>query len=105
MVAIVNTKSMYITANFKETQLEKLHIGEKVDINVDAYSDKTIQGSVESFSGSTGAKMSLLPPDNATGNFVKVVQRLPVRIQIEADSAFINLLRPGMSASVVVHTK
>ncbi|MDP4150532.1 MAG: HlyD family secretion protein [Bacteroidota bacterium] len=105
MVAIVNTKSMYITANFKETQLEHLHIGEKVDITVDAYGDKTMQGAVESFSGSTGAKMSLLPPDNATGNFVKVVQRLPVRIKIETDSSFTNLLRPGMSVSVVVHTK
>ena len=59
---------------------------------------------MESFSGATGAKFSLLPPDNATGNFVKVVQRVPVRIRIEADSALLRRLRPGMSVNVVVHT-
>jgi membrane fusion protein (multidrug efflux system) len=105
LFAIVNDKGIYITANFKETQLEHLRVGEKVDIIADAYPDRTVQGVVESFSGATGAKFSLLPPDNATGNFVKVVQRVPVRIRLEADSAFISLLRPGMSVQVVVHTK
>jgi membrane fusion protein, multidrug efflux system len=105
LLAIVNDKGVYITANFKETQLEHLQVGEKVDIVADAYPDKKVPGSVESFSGATGAKFSLLPPDNATGNFVKVVQRVPVRIKIEADSAFTDLLRPGMSVQVVVHTK
>jgi membrane fusion protein (multidrug efflux system) len=105
LFAIVNDKGIYITANFKETQMEHLTVGEKVDIVADAYPDKTVQGSVESFSGATGAKFSLLPPDNATGNFVKVVQRVPVRIKLEADSAFTSLLRPGMSVQVVVHTK
>lgn len=104
MFSIVNEKGLYVTANFKETQMEKLSIGEKVDIVVDAYPDKTIQGIVESFSGATGAKFSLLPPDNATGNFVKVVQRVPVRIKLEGTDS-INLLRPGMSVKVVVHTK
>ena len=105
LFAVVNDKGIYITANFKETQLEHLKVGEKVDIIADAYSDKTVQGSVESFAGATGAKFSLLPPDNATGNFVKVVQRVPVRIKLEADSAFTSLLRPGMSVQVIVHTK
>jgi membrane fusion protein, multidrug efflux system len=105
LLAIVNDKGVYITANFKETQLEHLQVGEKVDIVADAYPDKKVPGSVESFSGATGAKFSLLPPDNATGNFVKVVQRVPVRIKIDADSAFTDLLRPGMSVQVVVHTK
>jgi len=105
LFAVVNDKGIYITANFKETQMEHLTVGEKVDIIADAYSDKTVKGSVESFSGATGAKFSLLPPDNATGNFVKVVQRVPVRIKLEADSAFTSLLRPGMSVQVVVHTK
>ncbi|HTI11227.1 MAG TPA: HlyD family secretion protein [Puia sp.] len=105
LFAIVNDKGVYITANFKETQLEHLQIGEKVDIIADAYSDTTIKGSVESFAGATGAKFSLLPPDNATGNFVKVVQRVPVRIKLEADSAFVSRLRPGMSVQVIVHTK
>jgi len=105
LFAIVNDKGIYVTANFKETQMEHLRVGEKVDIKPDAYSDKTIQGVVESFSGATGAKFSLLPPDNATGNFVKVVQRVPVRIKLEADSASLGLLRAGMSVLVVVHTK
>lgn len=105
LLAIVNDKGVYVTANFKETQLEHLQVGEKVDIVADAYPGKTVPASVESFSGATGAKFSLLPPDNATGNFVKVVQRVPVRIKLEADSAYTDLLRPGMSVQVVVHTK
>lgn len=105
LVSIVNDSNIYITANFKETQMEHLRIGEKVDIKVDAYPGSAVAGSVESFSGATGAKFSLLPPDNATGNFVKVVQRVPVRIRLDADRTFIAQLRPGMSAKVVVHTK
>lgn len=105
LLAIVNDKGLYITANFKETQMEHLRPGEKVDISVDAYAHTPVQGSVESFSGATGAKFSLLPPDNATGNFVKVVQRVPVRIRLEAAPDFIAKLRPGMSVKVVVHTK
>ena len=105
LLAIVNDKNLYITANFKETQMEHLKLGEKVDLVVDAFPHKTIQGEVESFAGATGAKFSLLPPDNATGNFVKVVQRVPVRIKIQADSEFVSQLRPGMSVKVVVHTK
>lgn len=105
LVSVVNDKGLYITANFKETQMEHLKPGEKVDVTVDAYPDKPVQGSVESFSGATGAKFSLLPPDNATGNFVKVVQRVPVRIRLEAAQEFLNLLCPGMSVKVVVHTK
>jgi membrane fusion protein (multidrug efflux system) len=105
LFAIVNDKNIYITANFKETQMEHLRLGEKVDIVADSYPDTTVQGSIESFAGATGAKFSLLPPDNATGNFVKVVQRVPVKIKLEADSAYTSLLRPGMSVQVVVHTK
>jgi membrane fusion protein (multidrug efflux system) len=105
LFAIVNENGIYVTANFKETQLEPLRVGEKVDINADAYSDSTFHGEIESFSGATGAKFSLLPPDNATGNFVKVVQRVPVKIRINADTSLMRLLRPGMSVSVVVHTK
>jgi membrane fusion protein (multidrug efflux system) len=96
---------VYITANFKETQMGPLKLGQKVDIDVDAFEKQTIQGSIESFSGATGAKFALLPPDNATGNFVKVVQRLPVRIKLETDSATLSKLHPGMSVKVTVHTK
>jgi membrane fusion protein, multidrug efflux system len=105
LFAVVNASGIYVTANFKETQMQPLRIGQKVDISVDAFSDSTFNGEIESFSGATGAKFSLLPPDNATGNFVKVVQRVPVRIKISADPARLNLLRPGMSVDVVVHTK
>jgi membrane fusion protein (multidrug efflux system) len=97
--------SVSITANFKETQLAAIRLDQKVDIRVDAFDKQVIPGSVESFSGATGAKFSLLPPDNATGNFVKVVQRVPVRIRIEADTATLRRLRPGMSVDVTVHTK
>jgi membrane fusion protein (multidrug efflux system) len=105
LFAIVHDGNVYVTANFKETQMEHLKIGDKVDITADAFSDKKIPGTIQSFSGATGAKFSLLPPDNATGNFVKVVQRIPVKITMEADSSIMDRLRPGMSVSVVVHTK
>jgi membrane fusion protein (multidrug efflux system) len=98
-------EDIYITANFKETQLSDIRLGQKVDIRVDAFDKQVIPGTIESFSGATGAKFSLLPPDNATGNFVKVVQRVPVRIHIDADSAVLNKMRPGMSVDVTVHTK
>lgn len=104
MFSIVHSQ-VYITANFKETQMNDLKLDQKVDLVVDAFPDQTIPGSIESFSGATGAKFSLLPPDNATGNFVKVVQRVPVRIKVDADSATMSKLRPGMSVKVTVHTK
>ncbi len=97
--------SVYITANFKETQLSDIKDGQKVDIRVDAFDKQVVPGTIESFSGATGAKFSLLPPDNATGNFVKVVQRIPLRIRIDADSSVLRRLRPGMSVDVTVHTK
>lgn len=104
LLSIVDDNGLYITANFKETQLEKLRIGEKVDVKVDAFPGTAVKGNVESFAGATGARFSLLPPDNATGNFVKVVQRVPVRIRLESDQSFLAQLRPGMSVKVVVHT-
>ena len=96
---------IYVTANFKETQLSDISLNQKVDIRVDAFDKQVIPGTIESFSGATGAKFSLLPPDNATGNFVKVVQRVPVRIKIDADTATLRKMRPGMSVDVTVHTK
>lgn len=106
LFSIVNDNGLFLTANFKETQIENIRIGQPVHINVDAFGGHTINGTVESFAGATGAKFSLLPPDNATGNFVKVVQRIPVRIKLDkSDSEFVDRLRPGMSAKVVVDTK
>jgi len=99
---IVNDNSLYITANFKETQLTNMKNGQKVDIEVDAFPDLKLHGEVYNFSPATGAKFSLLPPDNATGNFVKVVQRVPVKIKIDADKETMAKLRPGMSVNVSV---
>jgi membrane fusion protein (multidrug efflux system) len=105
LFSVVNDNSIYITANFKETQLEKIRNGQKVDLDVNAYPDLKIEGTVYNFSPATGAKFSLLPPDNATGNFVKVVQRVPVKIKITGSKEDIAKLRPGMSVDVSVITK
>jgi len=105
LFSIVNDGSIYVTANFKETQLEKIKEGSKVEIEVDAYPDEKIEGEVYNFSPITGAKGSLLPPDNATGNFVKVVQRVPVKIKIHPSKELLAKLRPGMSVKASVSTK
>jgi membrane fusion protein (multidrug efflux system) len=92
---------VWVTANFKETQLAKIRVGQSVSIEVDAYEGCTATGKVESLSGATGAKFALLPPDNASGNFTKVVQRVPARIAVTRGCGPDRPLRPGMS--VVVH--
>lgn len=104
LFAVVNDGSIYVTANFKETQLEKIKTGSKVEIEVDAYPEEKIEGEVYNFSPITGAKGSLLPPDNATGNFVKVVQRIPVKIKIHPSKEMLAKLRPGMSVKASVST-
>ncbi len=105
LFSVVNDNSLYITANFKETQLDKIRNGQDVDIEVDAYPELKLHGKVYNFSPATGAKFSLLPPDNATGNFVKVVQRVPVKIKINAGKQEMDKLRPGMSVNVSVTVK
>ncbi len=104
---IINNKETWVVANFKETQLNKIRPGQKVEIKVDAYPDDVLEGQVESFSPATGSRFSLLPPDNATGNFVKTVQRLPVKITLTANNhkEVIERLRPGMNADVDVYLK
>jgi membrane fusion protein (multidrug efflux system) len=104
LFSVVNDGSIYVTANFKETQLEKIKTGSKVEIEVDAYPNEKIEGEVYNFSPITGAKGSLLPPDNATGNFVKVVQRIPVKIKINPSKELLPKLRPGMSVKASVST-
>jgi membrane fusion protein (multidrug efflux system) len=91
----------YVTANFKETQVGKMHPGQRADVEVDTYG-RVLRGKVESLSGGTGARFSLFPPDNATGNFVKVAQRVPVRIALEGVPAAMRL-RAGQSVEVTVH--
>ncbi len=103
--SIVPMDQKWVIANFKETQLTRMHIGQDVVMKVDAYPDMELHGRISSFSPATGAIQSLLPPDNATGNFVKVVQRIPVRIDFDssADQAYLNKLRAGMNVLVDVH--
>jgi membrane fusion protein (multidrug efflux system) len=102
---LINNQEAWVIANFKETQLNKMKMGQKVTVKVDAYPDTDFEGEITSFSPATGSKFSLLPPDNATGNFVKTIQRLPVKISLNAtnDPDKIKLLRPGMNVDVDVH--
>jgi membrane fusion protein, multidrug efflux system len=102
LFAIVGDSGIYVLANFKETQLTKMKEGLEVKVVADAFPDKDVSGTVYRLSAATGAKFSLLPPDNATGNFVKVVQRVPVKIKLNADKETLALLRPGMSVKVSV---
>lgn len=101
---IINNQEAWVIANFKETQLDKMKMGQKVTVKVDAYPDTDFQGELTSFSPATGSKFSLLPPDNATGNFVKTIQRLPVKISLNIanNPEKIKLLRPGMNVNVDV---
>ena len=102
LFAIVSDENIYVVANFKETQLMKMEKGQPVEIKVDAFPDTILTGEINTFSAATGAKFSLLPPDNATGNFVKVVQRVPVKILIKTGKEMKAKLRPGMSVKVFV---
>ena len=101
---IINNDEAWVIANFKETQLNKMIIGQKVIVKVDAYPEHDFEGTITSFSPATGSRFSLLPPDNATGNFVKTVQRLPVKISLNStnDPEKIKLLRAGMNVDVDV---
>ncbi len=105
VASLVPLDSIYVEANFKETQLERLRPGQPVSISVDALPEHTIKGTVASLSPASGAIFSLLPPDNATGNFTKIVQRVPVRIEVPSGVAIQRVLRPGMSVVVSVNTK
>jgi len=104
LMSIVNLNDIWVTANFKETQLKDMTIGQKVDIEVDG-NGRVYTGRVERISGASGARFSLLPPENATGNFVKVVQRIPVRISIDPGQNSDHALRPGMSVTPKVHIR
>jgi membrane fusion protein, multidrug efflux system len=105
VAALVPLRSVRIDANFKETQVQRMRPGQPVTVTIDAYPDREIQGVVESFSPASGSVFSLLPPDNATGNFTKIVQRLPVRVRVPESVAREGLLRPGLSAVVRVDTR
>jgi membrane fusion protein (multidrug efflux system) len=104
LMTIVPLSNVWVIANYKETQLKNMRVGQSVKIQVDAL-DKEFEGTVQSIGGTTGAKMSVLPPENATGNYVKVVQRVPVKITLKPGQDPEQRLRPGMSVEPVVLTQ
>ena len=104
LFSIVNDTTYWVVANFKENQLNKLVPGKEVNIEIDAYPDLNLKGTIENLSDATGAKFSLLPPDNASGNFVKVTQRLPVKIRINDIEKYRSILRAGLSVYVSIQT-
>ncbi len=105
LLALIPLENVWVTANFKETQLTSMKAGQKAVVKVDAYGGKEFQGHVDSIAAATGARFSMLPPENATGNYVKVVQRVPVKIVLEPGQDPDHLLRPGMSVVPTVYTK
>jgi membrane fusion protein (multidrug efflux system) len=102
---VVPLNDVFIDANYKETQLKRIRPGQPVMISVDAYGHRKFAAIVDSISPAAGSVFTLLPPDNATGNFTKIVQRLPVRIRVPKDVAKQNLLRAGMSVYTTVNTR
>jgi membrane fusion protein (multidrug efflux system) len=105
LMAVIALDRVWITANFKETQLENMRPGQTVVVKVDAYGGREFRGKVDSIAAATGARFSLLPPDNATGNFVKVVQRVPVKIVLDEGQDPEHMLRPGMSVVPTIYTQ
>jgi membrane fusion protein, multidrug efflux system len=104
LMAVVPLQAVYVTANFKETQLTDVHAGQSVTISVDTFPGATVHGTVDSIAPASGQEFALLPPDNATGNFTKVVQRVPVKITIDPKDPLIGRLRPGMSVEPTIDT-
>jgi membrane fusion protein, multidrug efflux system len=105
LMALIPLQDVWIIANFKETQLTNMRPGQRVTVTVDAYGGKEFKGHVDSLAAATGARFSLLPPENATGNYVKVVQRVPVKIVLEPGQDPEHLLRPGLSVTPTVYLK
>ncbi len=105
LMAVVPLQAVYITANYKETQLTDVRPGQPVTLDVDTFPGTTVRGHVDSLAPASGQEFALLPPDNATGNFTKIVQRIPVKIVVDADDPLANLLRPGMSVEPTIDTK
>jgi membrane fusion protein (multidrug efflux system) len=105
LMTIIPLEDVWVTANFKETQLESMRPGQPATIEVDAYGGREFKAHVESLAAATGSRFSLLPPENATGNFVKVVQRVPVKIVLDKGQDPEHVLRPGMSVTPTVFTK
>jgi len=104
LTALVPLQAVYVVANFKETQLTHVRAGEPVRLSVDSFPGNALRGCVEALAPASGLEFSLLPPDNATGNFTKIVQRIPVKIRLDSNQPLIGRLRPGMSVEAVIDT-
>ena len=105
LLSVVPLPHVHVVANFKETQIGRMRIGQRVRIKIDAFPDTPLEGRIDSFAPASGARFSLLPPENASGNFTKVVQRVPVRISLPQDHPLKEWLRPGLSAVVSVDVR
>lgn len=105
LMVLVPLPDVFVVANFKETQLRRMRTGQKVVLELDAFPGRPIEGRVDSFAPASGSQFSLLPPENASGNFTKIVQRLPVRIAVPRDNVLAGLIRPGLSVVVSVDTR
>jgi membrane fusion protein, multidrug efflux system len=105
LMAVVPVNGVYVVANYKETQLTDVHAGQPVTVDVDMFPGTTVQGHVDSIAPASGQEFALLPPDNATGNFTKIVQRIPVKIVLDPGDKLAGLLRPGMSVTPIVDTR
>ncbi len=104
LMMIVPLQNVWVTANFKETQLADVHAGQRAEVKADL-GDEKFSGHVDSIAGATGTRMSLLPPENATGNYVKVVQRIPVKIVLDPIPGGNKTLRPGMNVDATIYTQ
>ncbi len=105
LLALVPLDSAYVEANYKETQLDRIRPGQPADVALDAADGRVFRGVVESIAPASGSQYSLLPPENATGNFTKIVQRVPVRIRVNGEAIREGILRPGLSVVTYVNTK
>jgi membrane fusion protein, multidrug efflux system len=105
MLTVVPVQNTYLEANFKETQVGRMRVGQPVTLHVDALPGRDLHGVVDSFAPGTGSQFALLPPENATGNFTKIVQRVPVRIRIETGPETRSVLLPGLSVTADVDTR
>ena len=104
LLVVVPSHGLWIDANFKEDQLARVHVGQAVDVRADAVPGRTFKGHVASLAPATGAQFSVLPPENATGNFTRIVQRVPVRIRLDGQDGDLDLLRPGLSVKATIAT-
>jgi membrane fusion protein (multidrug efflux system) len=104
-MAVVPARGLWVDANFKETQLSQMRPGLPVSVAADVLPGRTFRGHIESLAPATGAQFSVIPPENATGNFTRIVQRVPVRIALDGDAAMLGSLRPGLSVTAVVDAR